>query len=416
MKKFIAALVAALLIGVSVGSAQSTRRAIGNLMGKTDDVGALYVYAVAATAPDSTRRAISNLLGKTDDAGALYVVLASGSTVASPTFTGQAKFADGTAGAPSITFASDPDTGYYKIGDAIIGVTVGGNPRFKFDGTNGVLGLASSMSLVWTDTTNAATGTVDTVLKRAAANILTMVNGNNAQYLRFDSGAQGTGDVGVDSGGNLEMMTNSNRAIQFGTNTAMRWEILGAGHLSTVADNTYDIGASGSSRPRNVYIANTLTVGSTITGGASIVAGTSGAFSWSGPFSWSGLGSITQPNDGVTRLYNNASTRSLQFHNDGIPTCSSNCGTSPSVTGVDSSFTVTMGAAGTPASGFVITFSGTNWASAPQCTGTMGLAGMAVGKMPIVIATTASQMTVTTNGTAPSNSDVYHFRCSLGGT
>jgi hypothetical protein len=39
-------------------------------------------------------------------------------------------------------------------------------------------------------------------------------------------------------------------------------------------DNTYDIGASGATRPRNVYIANTLTVGSTTTLGGAVNLGT----------------------------------------------------------------------------------------------------------------------------------------------
>lgn len=95
------------------------------------------------------------------------------------------------------------------------------------------------------------------------------------------------------------------------------------------------------------------------------------------------------------------------------PTCTSNCGTSPSVSGSDTSMTLTMGGTGSPASGFVITFNGT-WASAPQCTGAMALTGMAVGKLPMVIVTTTTTITVTTNGVAPANSDKYHFRCTLG--
>lgn len=92
------------------------------------------------------------------------------------------------------------------------------------------------------------------------------------------------------------------------------------------------------------------------------------------------------------------------------PTCSSNCGTSPSVAGSDTAMTVTMGGTGSPTSGFVITFNGT-WATAPACTGAPALAGMVVGKLPIVIATTTTTITVTTNGTAPATSDMYHFHC-----
>lgn len=95
------------------------------------------------------------------------------------------------------------------------------------------------------------------------------------------------------------------------------------------------------------------------------------------------------------------------------PTCSTNCGTSPSVTGTDTFMTVTMGATGSPASGWVVTFNGT-WAAAPACTVNMALAGMVVGKMPLTVATTTTTITVVTNGTAPSTSDKYHIHC--GGT
>lgn len=92
------------------------------------------------------------------------------------------------------------------------------------------------------------------------------------------------------------------------------------------------------------------------------------------------------------------------------PTCSASCGTSPSVAGTDSAGLVTMGATGTPASGFVVTFNGT-WAAAPACTMQMAKSGMVVGKQPIVVAPTTTTITVTTNGTAPSNGDVYAFHC-----
>lgn len=97
------------------------------------------------------------------------------------------------------------------------------------------------------------------------------------------------------------------------------------------------------------------------------------------------------------------------------PTCATNCGTSPSLTGNNSSFTLTMGATGSPASGFVVTFNTAGvWVSAPQCIGQMGKAGMVVTAIPLIVVTSTTTMTVTTNGTAPANGDIYHFHCSLG--
>ena len=92
------------------------------------------------------------------------------------------------------------------------------------------------------------------------------------------------------------------------------------------------------------------------------------------------------------------------------PTCSTNCGTSPSVVGTDTAGIITMGATGSPASGFVLTFNGT-WAAAPSCVVQMALAGMLVGKMPLTTVSTTGQFTVVTNGTAPANSDKYQYIC-----
>lgn len=93
-----------------------------------------------------------------------------------------------------------------------------------------------------------------------------------------------------------------------------------------------------------------------------------------------------------------------------VPTCSSNCGTSPSVAGTDTAGIVTMGASGVPASAWVVTFNGT-WAAAPSCMVQSALASMVVGKMPIAVVTSTTTMTVTTNGTAPATSDKYQYHC-----
>jgi hypothetical protein len=47
-----------------------------------------------------------------------------------------------------------------------------------------------------------------------------------------------------------------------------RWTISTAGHFLAAADNTYDIGASGANRPRNVYAA-----GAVIAGGLQVISG-----------------------------------------------------------------------------------------------------------------------------------------------
>ena len=57
--------------------------------------------------------------------------------LASPTFTGVVEIANGTNGAPSIAFDSDTDTGLYRSGSNILGLSAGGTAShlFKSDGS-----------------------------------------------------------------------------------------------------------------------------------------------------------------------------------------------------------------------------------------------------------------------------------------
>lgn len=113
---------------------------------------------------------------------------------------------------------------------------------------------------------------------------------------------------------------------------------------------------------------------------------------------------------GATTIATGASANQLRTTQSSPPTCSSNCGTSPSVVGTDTGMVVTMGATGTPSTSFTITFAGT-WASTPACTAQMAKSGMVVGKLPIVVSPMVTSITITTNGTSPSNSDRYALIC-----
>lgn len=63
--------------------------------------------------------------------------------------------------------------------------------------------------------------------------------------------------------------TYTNHPLVLRTNDTDRWSITSAGHFLAGADNTYDIGASGATRPRTGYFATALAVGTTpATGGA----------------------------------------------------------------------------------------------------------------------------------------------------
>ena len=129
-----------------------------------------------------------------------------------------------------------------------------------------------------------AEGTADLVLRRDAANVLAQRNGTNTQEcrlyetytdaanyrrlnFRFSAGdcfietdAAGTGVAGQ---GQLMLKTSTGKQIRFYIGATQAWQMNSSGHFVAGADNTYDIGASGATRPRNLYLAGGLTHGAT---------------------------------------------------------------------------------------------------------------------------------------------------------
>lgn len=108
--------------------------------------------------------------------------------------------------------------------------------------------------------------------------------------------------------------------------------------------------------------------------------------------------------------YRDLKLRALRVGQTTAPTCSASCGTSPSVVGSDSAMIVTMGATGTPASPFTVTFN-TAFPSAPSCTAIAAKTGMVAGKAPILAVASTTTVVVTTNGTAPATADQYAIQC-----
>jgi hypothetical protein len=57
------------------------------------------------------------------------------------------------------------------------------------------------------------------------------------------------------------------------TNNVDRWYVSPTGHLISPTDNTYDIGASGTFRPRSIYAGSNGTFGGTLTVGGDLTTG-----------------------------------------------------------------------------------------------------------------------------------------------
>ena len=104
-------------------------------------------------------------------------------------------------------------------------------------------------------TTNAQTFRVyNTYTDASNYERLAMVwSGSNAFLLVENAGTGSARDLTVGTGGSANFNIRT-------ANTG-RWQVNPSGHFLAVTDNTYDIGASGATRPRNLYVGSSVIVG-----------------------------------------------------------------------------------------------------------------------------------------------------------
>ena len=163
---------------------------------------------------------------------------------------------DGTAAAPSIAFANNPDTGLYNssTGNNEIGISLGGAQRAIFQGSLPGFILDGNTLLGWG---SSGTASPDTIILRDAANTLALRNGTNTQEMRIGPAALYVA-IGSTNTGVSYVRSVGNTALVLGTVGTNRWDILNTGHFVADTDNTYDIGASGATRPRTGYFGTSL--------------------------------------------------------------------------------------------------------------------------------------------------------------
>ena len=163
---------------------------------------------------------------------------------------------DGTAAAPSYSFASQTNKGMFSgATDALYWSVAGTSGMGLF--TTG-LQIKSDQVLGWS---SGAVGVgYDTILARDAANTLAQRNGTNAQAFRVYGTTTGSRYVALNHDGtNAGISTPSGSGhFYITTDGTARWLFNSSGHLVTVADNTYDIGASGATRPRTGYFGTSV--------------------------------------------------------------------------------------------------------------------------------------------------------------
>ena len=278
-----------------------------------------------------SRRAAANLrLGAADAAAPVAQTLSVQSVVAGTTNTAGANLTitgsqgTGTGAGGSIIFQVAPAGGSGTAQNALsTALTIGSDRNATFannvtiGGTNisasGTIQLVSAgsigLSIAASQTlSRLSLGITDDSANKAllfldAANTLALRNGTAAQTFRMystytsdtDYSRLSIFDVSGDtawyikpqnltSGAARSIVIGSSDAggtsVYFQTAGSIRWRVDSAGHFLANADNLYDIGASGATRPRNLYLGGSLTLGGNITSSGGITIAAAGYFIW----------------------------------------------------------------------------------------------------------------------------------------
>jgi hypothetical protein len=168
------------------------------------------------------------------------------------------------------------------------GFTLGGNASLFGDAANtldlrnGVNAQAINIYNTWTDASN-----YERLGISWSANVLTI----------------GTVGAGTGVSRTMKIFAGANGSeLEFGVGGAAQWKINNSGHFLATTDNTYDIGASGATRPRTIYVATSIVNAGGYVGSGSIEIGATG------DVYWNSRSVLKSPSDGVIGLYNNAGT------------------------------------------------------------------------------------------------------------
>jgi hypothetical protein len=167
--------------------------------------------------------------------GSLPSVLGSGGGTAYSLIGGTGLFADGTAAAPSISFAADTDTGFYRVAANIIGVANNGSISMAFVAGGKIqgAGLDNELALAGNGSVSLrAGGTAQNITLTPSTTGKTLVGGNKdgailtllraASAYSFHLGVTSNSDFAIyDNNGTsvLATITNTNGRLLLGTTT-----------------------------------------------------------------------------------------------------------------------------------------------------------------------------------------------------
>ena len=145
-------------------------------------------------------------------------------------------------------------------------------------GTMSLSGISTTSAVNPVDVTGSSTGSLRFSIENTSAGSLAkavytlLSNTSSASLFVTGSGHSTTGNVvangtylASNTSAGLFLGANNSAPITLFTGGTDRWQVNGSGHFLTETDNSYDIGASGATRPRRVYVGTEVVVGSTVT-------------------------------------------------------------------------------------------------------------------------------------------------------
>lgn len=184
--------------------------------------------------------------------------------------------------ATALTIGSDRSVAF-AVGNCSFGAgTTSNYLRFTqstpvFELTQGEISLVGNAIIAWGNQSNTFSGsTQDLIIRRDAANTLALRNGTNAQTFRVyntytDASNYERGNIFWNSNAfeitTTAAGTGTGRALILRGSNSTRVDLLTNGNIAFYgniiagADNTYDIGASGANRPRDLFVGGGMTTG-----------------------------------------------------------------------------------------------------------------------------------------------------------
>jgi hypothetical protein len=169
---------------------------------------------------------------------------------------------DGSAAAPSYAFASNPATGIYSNGTAV-GISTGGTFRAFFGAS-----ISFNAPLQFSSDNAYDIGANSSARPR---NLYVGSSAAIAGNLNVSSASSFSGLVTFNANLTTDSVLSTGSQLALGSGNSADWLIITTGALVAATDNTVDIGSTGANKPRNIYLAGTVTAGANFIGSSAYV-------------------------------------------------------------------------------------------------------------------------------------------------